>query len=166
MRRREFIVWVSRTALAWPLAAMAQRPSIPSLGFLNSGSPKERVRHLETFQQGLKEGGYVDGQNVTIEYRWAEGRYERLPSQAADLVRRQVSVIAATSTPAIPIAKAATSTIPIVFTTGADPVKLGFVASLNQPGGNATGVTSLIIEVAPKRLELLHELRLRMSWRF
>jgi putative ABC transport system substrate-binding protein len=128
------------------------------IGFLNGASPEGYALYAAAFRQGLKEAGYVDGQNVMIEYRWAEGRYERLPTQAADLVRRQVSVIAATSTPAIPVARAATSTIPIVFTTGADPVNLGFVASLNQPGGNATGVSFFTSEIGSKQAALVHEL--------
>ena len=157
MKRREFITLAGGVA-TWSLTAHAQRSSIPVIGFLNGGTHEGYAPMVAAFRKSLNDAGYFEGQNMAIEYRWAEGEYDRLPALAADLVSRQVSVMIASSTPAVLAAKAATTTIPIVFTTGDNPVEIGVVSSLSRPGGNITGVTTLNVEVAPKTLELLHEM--------
>ena len=151
MRRRDFIKALGGGVAAWPLSARAQRTAMPVIGYLAAGSPNSEARLHEAFVKGLGEADYADGKNTRIEYRWAENQYDRLPSMAADLVRQEVAVLAATTTPAARAAKAATSAIPIVFTTIADPVQIGFVASLNRPGGNVTGATMLSVEVSQGR---------------
>jgi putative ABC transport system substrate-binding protein len=157
MRRREFITLVGAAGVGWPLAARSQQ-RIPVIGYLGAQSPELWASRVRAFQQGLKETGYFEGQNVAIEYRWAEGHYDRYPALVADLIARHVTlIVSGGSTPATVAAKAATSTVPIVFLTAADPVEAGFVSSLNRPGGNLTGVAALSLEVAPKQLELLHE---------
>jgi putative tryptophan/tyrosine transport system substrate-binding protein len=158
MRRRQFISLVGGAAAAWPIAAGAQQPAMPVIGLLDSTSLEVRANLLRSFRQGLNETGYVEGRNVAIDYRWSEGQYGRVPDLAADLVKRQVRVITAIDGSASALAaKAASSTIPVIFRIGADSVALALVNSLNQPGGNVTGVTSLTVEVGAKRLEMLHQ---------
>jgi putative ABC transport system substrate-binding protein len=156
VKRRELIALVGGAAAAWPLAARAQQAAMPVIGFLNSGSPGSYPQNVREFHQGLRDAGFVEGSNVAIEYRWAEDRTDRLPAMAAELARRQVTVIFANGPAALP-AKAATATIPIVFATAVNPVEVGLVGSLNRPGGNLTGVTTLNVEIGPKQLQLLHE---------
>jgi putative ABC transport system substrate-binding protein len=157
MRRRDFVRLIGAAVVMRPLAARAQQSNVPVIGFLGPGSAQSDAYRVTAFRQGLNETGLVEGQNFTIEYRWAEGQYDRLPALAIELVHRKVAVLATSSTPAALAAKAATNTIPIVFETASNPVKNGLVASLNRPGGNVTGVTQASAEVAPKRVELLHE---------
>jgi putative ABC transport system substrate-binding protein len=157
MRRREFLLLLG-AALTVARSLNAQQKAMPVIGFLSSTSPEAYASRVAAFRRGLNEAGYVEGQNVVIEYRWAEDRYDRLPSMAAELAHQQVTVIVAITTPAALAAKAATTTIPIVFEMGTDPVEVGLVASLNHPGGNLTGVSLLNVELAPKRLDLLHEI--------
>src|SRR5262245_4280896 len=158
MKRREFIAFVGSAAAMWPLAARAQQPAIPVIGYLSSLAQAVSVDFDAAFRRGLSEMGYVEGQSVSIEYRWITDRYEPLPTMAADLVQRQVAVICAFGPPAVLAAKATTANLPIVFVTGADPIKFGFVTSFNRPGGNITGIWIVSTVLAEKRLQLMHEL--------
>jgi putative ABC transport system substrate-binding protein len=158
VKRREFITLFGGAVVAWPVAALAQQSAMPVIGFLNSASPGPFAARIKAFHDGLREMGFVEGKNVMIEYRWVEGKYEKAPAMMSDLINRGVAAVAAFGPPVARIAKDATSSIPIVFLTGDDPVKAGLVASLNRPGGNVTGVVTLNAELAPKRLEVLREL--------